>query len=78
MRDKAMHKDEVNSKSAMMDTMAGPAELGPSKATSKGTPKKPVFGNAATSAPKAASFQRMRSFKLHATTTATKIKPQAA
>ena len=73
-----MHKDEVNSKSAMMDTMAGPAELGPSKATNRGTPKKPVLGKAATRAPKDASFHRMRSFKLQATTKVTKSKPQIA
>jgi hypothetical protein len=46
----------VITRSAVMVQMAGPAADGPSKATSSGTPMKPVFGNAATSAPKAASF----------------------
>jgi hypothetical protein len=32
---------------------------------------KPVFGNAATSAPNAASFQRMRAFRLKAMVPAT-------
>ena len=43
-----------------MVTMAGPAACAPSSATSSGTPMKPVFGKAATSAPKAASFQPMQ------------------
>jgi hypothetical protein len=47
-------------------------------ATNKGTPKKPVLGKAATRAPKDASFQRIRRFKLQATTKATKITPQNA
>ncbi len=38
-----------------MVPIAGPAACAPSSATSSGTPMKPVFGKAATSAPKAAS-----------------------
>ena len=44
--------------SAVMVQIAGPAAAGPSSATSNGTPMKPVLGNAATSAPKAASLSR--------------------
>jgi len=51
-----------------MVRMAGPAAAAPSRATSSGTPMKPVLGNAATSAPNAASFQPMRWFMLTATT----------
>ena len=36
--------------------ITGPAAAAPSSAVSSGTPMKPVFGNAATSAPNAASF----------------------
>jgi len=71
MRDSAMHKEHVKNKSTKMVTIAGPADCGPNKATSKGTPMKPVFGKAATSAPKEASFQRIRRFKLVATVNAT-------
>ena len=46
--------------STSMVRMAGPAAAGPSSATSSGTPMKPELGNAATSAPSEASFQRMR------------------
>ena len=52
----------------MMVAIAGPAAAAPSKATSSGTPMKPVFGKAATSAPNAASFQPMRRFMLTVTT----------
>ena len=41
--------------SASTAQITGPAAAGPSSATSSGTPMNPVFGNAATSAPKAAS-----------------------
>ena len=54
-----------------MVTMVGPAAEGPSKATNSGTPMKPVLGKAATSAPKEASFQRMRSLRLTDTLKAT-------
>ena len=66
-RDSAIHSELVTSKSSRMVTMAGPAALGPSSATNSGTPMKPVLGKAATSAPKDASFQPMRVFKLMAT-----------
>jgi len=70
-RDKAMHKDVVNTMSTAMVTMAGPAAAGPSKATSSGTPMNPVLGKAATKAPSDASFQRMRGFRLTETVNAT-------
>ena len=70
-RDRAMHKEVVNTMSTRMVTMAGPAAAGPSSATSSGTPMKPVLGKAATRAPKDASFQRMRSLRLTATLNAT-------
>jgi hypothetical protein len=47
----------TSTRSTTKVTMAGPAACGPIKATSKGTPMKPGLGKAATSAPKAASFQ---------------------
>jgi hypothetical protein len=55
-----MHSEDVTSVSTMMVTIAGPAAWAPSKATSSGTPMKPVLGKAATSAPKDASFQPIR------------------
>ncbi len=51
-----MHSELVTNRSASMLLITGPAAAAPSSATSIGTPMKPVFGNAATSAPKAASF----------------------
>ena len=66
-RDKATHSEVVITKSTTMVTIAGPAAPAPNKATSNGTPMKPVFGNAATKAPNAASSQPMRAFKLTAT-----------
>ena len=57
-----MQTELVITMSMTMVTIAGPAARAPSKATSKGTPMKPVFGKAATSAPKDASFQPMRLF----------------
>jgi hypothetical protein len=67
----AMHSEVVITMSTMMVTMMGPAARGPSRATSSGTPMKPVFGKAATSAPKAPSFQPMRAFRLIVTVKAT-------
>ena len=52
----AMHSELVTNRSASTLQITGPAAAGPSSATSSGTPMKPVFGNAATSAPKAASL----------------------
>ena len=69
-RESAMHKDEVKIMSTLIDTIAGPAALAPSSATSRGTPIKPVFGKAATSAPKEASFQFFRG-RSHSRVTAT-------
>ena len=43
-----------------MVQITGPAAAGPSRATSRGTPMKPVLGKAATRAPKAASFSPTR------------------
>ena len=59
----AMHSEVVMNRSARMVQIIGPAAAGPSSATSSGTPMKPVFGNAATSAPKAASFRCTRSLE---------------
>jgi hypothetical protein len=63
-----MHSELVITRSTRMVTMAGPAACAPSSTTSSGTPMKPVFGNAATSAPKDASFQPMRELRLDQTT----------
>ena len=77
-RDRAMHSEDVMTMSTKMVTMAGPAARGPKSATSKGTPMKPVLGNAPTSAPKDASFQPMRPWpgrcKVTATTNATMVR----
>ena len=51
----ARHSVLVKIRSISTVPMIGPAARSPSIATSSGTPMKPVFGNAATSAPKAAS-----------------------
>ncbi len=67
----AMHSEVVMTMSTVIVTMMGPAARGPSRATSSGTPMKPVFGKAATSAPKAPSFQPMRAFRLIVTVKAT-------
>ena len=64
--------------STTMQTMIGPAAPAPSSATSKGTPMKPVFGKVATKAPKDASFQRIREFKLRAMAKATITSAQAS
>ena len=53
----AMHSEVVMNRSARMVQIIGPAAAGPSSATSSGTPMKPVFGNDATSAPKAAVLE---------------------
>ena len=45
----------VTTRSTTIAPITGPAAFSPSSATSSGTPMKPAFGNAATSAPKAAS-----------------------
>ena len=70
-RDSPMHSEVVTIRSMVMVRMAGPAARAPSSATSSGTPMKPVLGKTATSAPKDASFQRMRRFRLAAITTPT-------
>ena len=71
-----MHSEVVTTMSITMVTITGPAACAPSSATSSGTPMKPVLGNAATSAPKAASFQPMRRFRLMATVNATMTSAQ--
>ena len=73
MRDRAMHSELVINRSTTMVTMTGPEERGPSKVNSNGTPMKPVFGKAATSAPKAALFQSMRWLSVMAMVTPTMI-----
>ena len=60
--DSAMHTELVTNRSASTVQITGPAAAGPSSATSSGTPMKPVLGNAATSAPKLASFRPMVAF----------------
>jgi hypothetical protein len=72
-----MHSDEVTTRSNAIVMIIGPAAGAPSRATSSGTPMKPVFGNAATSAPKAASFQPMRALRVNTTTPATTASAQA-
>ncbi len=59
----AMHSEVVMNRSARMVQIIGPAAAGPSSATSSGTPMKPVFGNEATSAPKAESLRCTRSLE---------------
>ena len=66
-----MHSDEVTTRSKAMVMIIGPAAWLPSSATSSGTPMKPVFGKAATSAPNDASFQPMRALRVASTTPAT-------
>ena len=56
----AMHSELVTNRSTSKVGITGPAAVGPSNATSSGTPMKPVLGKAATSAPKAASFSGTR------------------
>ena len=63
-----MHNEVVMTMSTTIVTIAGPAAALPNSATNKGTPMKPVLGNAPTNAPNEASFQRIRAFKLVATT----------
>ena len=72
-----MHNDEVMIKSTAKATIAGPAAAAPKSATNSGTPMKPVFGKAATSAPKDASFQPMRGLRLTATVKPTMISAQS-
>ena len=70
-RESAIHSELVMTMSTIIVTMAGPAAWAPSSATSSGTPMKPVLGNAATKAPKAASFQPMRPRRVTSTASAT-------
>ena len=72
-RDSAMHSDEVTTRSKAMVMIIGDAACVPRIAIRSGTPMKPVFGKAATSAPKAASFQPMRCLRASATVAATTI-----
>ena len=74
--DRATHSELVITMSTTINTITGPAVWGPSKAASNGTPMKPVLGNAATSAPSEASFQRMRSLRLHTRANATMMSAQ--
>ena len=76
MRESATHSEVVITMSTTMVTMAGPAAAEPNKATKSGTPMKPVLGKAATKAPKEASLQRMRAFRLMAMLNATMTKAQ--
>ena len=69
-----MHNEVVTTMSINTSKIAGPAARGPSRATTRGTPMKPVFGNAATSAPKAASFHPMRPRRVTVTTKPTVVR----
>ena len=62
-----MHSELVTIRSASTVQIAGPAAAGPSSATSRGTPMKPVLGNDATRAPNAAFFRSTPSLKVTAT-----------
>jgi len=68
-----MHSELVTTMSTTISTITGPALCGPSSAASSGTPMNPVLGNAATSAPMEASFQRMRLFMVMTMANATMI-----
>ena len=68
-----MHSDTVTIMSKAMLMMSGEAACAPRMATSSGTPMKPVFGKAATSAPKAASFHPIRALGLRVTVRHTTI-----
>ena len=68
-----MHSELVTNRSARMLQITGPAAAGPSSAASSGTPMKPVFGNAATSAPNEASRKPTLGFSDTATVKPTTI-----
>ena len=70
-RDSAMHSDEVMTMSIASAAIAGAAARWPSRPTSSGTPMKPELGKAATSAPKAASFQPTAPRRVSPTASAT-------
>ena len=72
-RERAMHSDDVTTRSKAIVMIIGVAAPAPRIATSSGSPMKPVFGKAATSAPKAASFQPMRCLRASATVAPTTI-----
>ena len=77
-RDSAMHSEVVITMSTVMVTIIGPAACAPSRATSSGTPMKPVLGKAATSAPNEASFQPMRRFSVTAIVKPTMVKAHSS
>ena len=66
-----MHSELVTSRSISSVVITGAAAAGPSSAAISGTPMKPLFGNAATSAPNAASFKCTRGDSVARTVAAT-------
>ena len=69
--DNPMHSEVVSTMSSARATMAGAAAACPSSATSSGTPMKPLFGKAATSAPNEASAQPIARRRATSTVSAT-------
>ena len=67
----AMHSELVTNMSIRMVAIIGPTTAGPNRAANSGTPMKPVFGNAATSAPNEASFRPTTSSSEKAIVTST-------
>jgi len=76
-RDSAMHSELVITMSTTIVRITVPAADGPSSATISGTPMKPELGNAATSAPSEASFQRIRSLSEMTIAKATTVSPHS-
>ena len=66
-----MHIELVTNMSIRMVAIIGPTIAGPNSAASNGTPMKPVFGKAATSAPNEASFKPTTSSSENAMVTST-------
>ncbi len=56
----ARHSVLVRNRSTSKVPITGPEAASPNSATSSGTPMKPLFGKAATSAPNAAFFKPTR------------------
>ena len=67
----ARHSVLVRNRSTSSVPITGPAAASPNSATSNGTPMKPLFGNAATSAPKAAFFRSTPRLRAMTTVSAT-------
>ena len=76
--DKPMHSELVTTRSTSRLAITGPIAPSPSRARISGTPMKPELGNAATSAPMAASGQGAPCRRAHAADTATSSSPTAS